>query len=159
MMKKYKVYLSGPIEEVSHDVASNWRLALELELPHDVFECLNPMDWAHSQDTPENYYDNDVERLSQADVLAVDLRGAPKKALLRGTTWEVGFATAKRLPIYIVFRDETQVKEFSPWLTMAAWDYILESELKGKENAITRLAKELDWDASTRMWEQGELGE
>jgi len=147
MAKRYKVYLSGPIEGIPADVARLWRDQVELALPVDIFECLNPMSWASSDDTPEEYFRKDVEQLERADILLVNVQDEPvvvpavgayvrKDAAdslqlstepaqfygpMRGTTWEVGWAYARGLPIYIVYQsNEHQMPRLGPFLYSSA---------------------------------------
>ena len=128
MTKRYKVYLSGPIEGIPEDVANHWRDQVELSLPVDVFECLNPMSWASATDTPEEYFRKDVEQLEQTDILLVNVQDEPSHIIcerrdhgevygpMRGTTWEVGWAYTRKLPIYVVYKDEAQRDRLGPFI-------------------------------------------
>lgn len=148
MTKKINVYLSGPIDGVDPAVANHWRDQVELTLPVDVFECLNPMSWARDEDTPLEYFVKDVEQLERADVLLVNVMDeplvlgdmilgeepheefvGPLYGPLRGTTWEIGWSYARDIPIYLVYKNVEQRDRLGPFVSTPTNIYNVHGDL------------------------------
>lgn len=125
--RKIKVYLSGPIAGVEDP--GSWRNdAVEAFDSH--LEGVNPMDWQDLwEENPTACARKDLGEMFASDVLLVNLIDAPEGGPLAGTRAEVAMWGAWQIveqmqqavlhgPTILVFRDEEQEKELSPWITM-----------------------------------------
>lgn len=123
-MKKYLVYLAGPITGLTYDGAEDWRAFAKSELAKSGVHGLSPLrakdylrqikgelsgtgeEYAHLGvlSLPRGVMTRDRFDATRCDVLLVNFLGA--KAVSIGTVMEVAWADAKRIPIVVAMEEK-----------------------------------------------------
>jgi len=107
-----RIYLAGPIANLSHEQASQWRLYVETALPE--FEVFNPM--VYNNDTENDNLPNyngtkrggeiwqiDKTNLENSDLILANFTGSEKVSI--GTAVEIGMAVQLNIPIIVVMEN------------------------------------------------------
>ena len=126
-----QIYLAGPIANLSHNQASEWRSYVETALPE--FEVFNPM--AYNNDTENGNLPNyngtkrgneiwqiDKENLERSDLILANFLGS--KIISIGTCVEIGITVAMNIPIIVVMEDNNIHQH--PFITVPA-EFITDS--------------------------------
>lgn len=127
-----KVYLAGPVSNVSYSTSEGWRTtftALLDDAPH--IKCYSPLrdkDYLHGETAISDSYNQtlfsnekaimtrDFFDVSTADALVVGLEHAQQVSI--GTCMEIAWAYQRRIPIIVIgcnYHDHVMLRQAASW--------------------------------------------
>lgn len=136
-----KIYLSGPMTGLTHDVANDWRKEFNYQLNKrqkttqfinlDYIHCVSPMRGkrflcdgiieatpkSHELETPQGVIARDYFDCSRSDIILANVLGAKRVSI--GTCFEMAWFMHWRKPVILVMEDLDNVHEHC-FVTQAA---------------------------------------
>lgn len=129
MSTKHKVYLAGPgvFLKKAKEYGAELRLLCEAAGLEGSYPLDNEIDGISGRPLAEAIFQANVDLINAASAVVAEISPFRGPNMDPGTAWEIGYATAKGLPIFIWTRDARTIlertRELSPGETVGGMHY------------------------------------